>query len=340
MSYRAICLTGDPALRRTLRRTFQAAGTTVEFADSAADLEREGPGPDLLVVDKEARRDVDVDALGARFGHKTKIVVLGESLEEEQIVRMLRAPSVDHVITESRDADETELVVTSVKLLRGDIFGLEKYLAWGVYVRERTVADYDEKREALLEVAEFAKDAGARRQTVARIETVTDELLMNALYDAPAVRYGVRPRIGERSRAGLGPLGGEAALLRYACDGRYFAVSVKDNYGELKKEAILEHVLRARAERGSPKLADEGHGAGLGLYFVLSSVTRFIANIQPGHATEVICLFDLRATGREQESCARSLHVFTTAWSEASERPRPRGSMEIPTPGSGEDGAN
>jgi hypothetical protein len=239
-------------------------------------------------------------------------VVLGESLAEDQIIEVLRKPAIDHVITQLNEADEDELVVSATKLLRGDIFGLEKYLAWGVLVHEREVADYDEKRESILEVAEFAKEAGARRQVVARIESVTDELLMNALYDAPAVRYGVRPRIGERSRAGLGPLGGERALLRYACDGRYFAVSVKDSYGELRKDAILDHLARARAQRGTPKLTDkEGGGAGLGLYFVISSVTRFIANIHPGQMTEVICLFDLRATGREQEMCARSLHIFT-----------------------------
>jgi hypothetical protein len=180
-----------------------------------------------------------------------------------------------------------------------------------VLVRERQVMSYDDKRDSLLEIADYAKDMGARRQTVARIESVTDELLMNALYDAPAIRYGVRPRISERSRSGFGPLGGEPAYLRYACDGRYLAISVRDNYGELRKEAILDHLMRARAGKGTPLSPDEeGRGAGLGLYFILSSVTRFIANISPGVMTEVVCLFDIKAAGRDQEGCARSLHIF------------------------------
>jgi hypothetical protein len=245
------------------------------------------------------------------MGKRSKIVVLGESLDDNATVALLRQASLDHVIADSEDPDDAELVITTVKLLKKDIFGLEKYLAWGVLVHDRQVVGYDDKRAALLEVAEHAKDAGARRQTVARIESVADELLMNALYDAPAARYGIRARIGERSRAGLGPLGDENVLMRYACDGRYFALSVRDNYGELNKEAILDNLTRARAERGSPRIAEEGNGAGLGLYFILSSVTRFIANIQPGKATEVVCLFDLKATGREAEACARSLHIFT-----------------------------
>jgi hypothetical protein len=313
-THRALCVTGNPHRRRALRRTLQAVGSAVDFTEAAEVPTWAGPKPDLLVLDRDARRDLDLQRLGEQFGESTKIVVLGESLDDASTVSLLRQHSLDHLIADSEDPDDAELVITTVKLLRNDIFGLEKYLAWGVMVHERDIAGYTDKRAVLLEVAEYAKEAGARRQTIARIESVADELLMNALYDAPAVRYGVRARVGERARSGLGPLGKETAKLRYACDGRYFALSVRDNYGELTKEAILDNLSRARAERGNPRSgSDDGEGAGLGLYFILSAVTRFIANIQPGIATEVVCLFDLKATGREVEACARSLHIFTTS---------------------------
>ncbi len=241
-------------------------------------------------------------------GDDGDIICLGDSLEDEEVVRMLRDSPLDHIISDADALDETELVVTSVKLLSGDIFGLEKYLAWGVKVHEAAISTYEQKRVALLTVADHAKIVGARRQVIAKIESVTDELLMNAMYDAPAVSRGETPRVptgGETSVEGSGN-----ALLRYACDGRYFAVSVEDTYGGLQKEAILDHLIRARTERGRPREDTHQGGAGLGLYFVLSSVTRFIANIEPGLRTEVVCLFDLRQTGRESEACTRSLHIF------------------------------
>ena len=49
------------------------------------------------------------------------------------------------------------------------------------------------------------------------------------------------------------------------------------------------------------------------VYFVLSSVTRFIVNVQPGRFTEVVCLFDVCERGRDAAGWARSLHVFTAA---------------------------
>ena len=301
---RAVCVTSSTVLRRTLRRTLNAAGAQVELRDFVDD----NAGAELVVIDPASRRALGPDALDA-LAPGAAMIVLGESIQDEDIIELLRSRGVDHVIGD-QDPDDAEMVVTSVKLLTGDIFGLEKYLAWGAKINERRVRDYEEKREALAAVTSDAKELGARRPLIARIESVADELLMNALYDAPAVDGGAHRALGHR----LGVPAAEAdALLRWAADGRYFAVSVQDDFGALHKEAILDHVSRARQERGRPRSVEEvgdGAGAGLGLYFILSSVTRFVANIDPGRRTEVVCLFDLKATGREAESCARSLHVF------------------------------
>ena len=166
-----------------------------------------------------------------------------------------------------------------------------------------TVADYDEKRAALDEVSAYAQHLGVRRKVLSRIVNVSDELLMNAIYDAPEVARK-NPNAIHRDEI-------MKAQFTYASDGRYFAVSVVDQYGELQKSMILDNLMRARAERGRPRQAQESTGAGLGIYFVLSSVTRYIANIEPGQKTEIICLFDLRQTGREAAGYASSLHIFT-----------------------------
>jgi hypothetical protein len=304
---RALCITRNAALRRTLRRTLNATGSTVEFLDH---LSRESAtGAALIIIDQDCRKQSDPRLIQV-IGEGGKIIILGDSIEDDEVVALLRALPMDHVISDSAGPDETELVVTSMKLLSGDIFGLHKYLAWGAKIYEKTIQSFGDKRMALYKVADAAREAGARRPVINRIESVTDELLMNALYDAPAISKGVsrQSRI-DKSTGGDVPID-EAASLRYASDGRYFAVSVQDNYGELHKEAILDHLTRARAERGRPKSAGESGGAGLGLYLILSSVTRFIANIDPGQRTEVICLFDLRQSGRETDMCARSLHIF------------------------------
>ena len=310
---RAVCVTSNLALRKTLRRTLNAGGSSVEFLDELPP--EDSPAAAIVFIDKPCRESAPVPKLLQIISEGGNLVMLGDSLEDDEFISMLRNTTVDHVITDTEAPDEVELVVTSVKLLSDDIFGLEKYLAWGAKVHEIELKTYEEKRVALLTVAAYAKKVGARRPMVGKIESVTDELLMNALYDAPAARAGVVPtQHTDRVTEVANEHPDEPALMRYACDGRYLAVSVQDNYGELHKKAILDHLARARAERGAPRIstdATSSAGAGLGLYFILSSVTRFIANIERGRRTEVICLFDLKQTGRDSATCARSLHIFT-----------------------------
>jgi hypothetical protein len=310
---RALCIVRDPALRRTLRRTLSATCSQIDFADSPAEATGRAR---LVFVDAETRRSCSTATLAAMLEVGGRIVIVGESLEDESLVRLLRDEPLDHVIADDQVPDESELVVTSGKLITGDLFGLEKYLSWGAAVQALEVASADEKRAAVNRVAGYAEGVGARRSTVAKIESVVDELLMNAIYDAPRAHDRA-----EKARMGRGTgseLGGRVppatgALLRYACDGRYFAVSVSDAYGMLEKKVIIDSLVRARTERGRPMVGgSEMGGAGLGLYFVLSAVSRFIVNVDPGKVTEVVCLIDLRCQGKEATSWARSLHIFTT----------------------------
>ncbi|HTE53590.1 MAG TPA: hypothetical protein VK698_22195 [Kofleriaceae bacterium] len=305
---RAVCVVRDPALRRALQRSLCGNGARVEFRESLD----EGPlASDAIVfLDHRTRTGFELAALTRRLDERGRIVVLGGSLDDGELVALLRERALDHVIADPTTPDEHELAVTSAKLHSGDIFGLEKYLAWGVTVAEVEVSTYQDKCAALDELGRAAEWLGARKRLVNRVQSTADELLMNALYDAPAA-VGMRSPVAAASqRLDVPP--SPSALLRYGCDGRYMALSVLDRFGALDKRAVLDAVLRARAELGRPR-AQGGAGAGLGIYFVLSSVTRFIVNVQPGRLTEVVCLFDVRERGRDATAWARSLHVFTAA---------------------------
>jgi signal transduction histidine kinase len=286
-------------LRRVLERSILAAG--YELGRLAV-----GDEPvDLLFVDHVSRQNTSEASLAEMTVAGGSVVILGESLADDAVAQLLKSDGHNHLISEHVAPDEAELLITTVKLASGDIFGLEKYLPWGVKVHERTVSAYGDKSTALRDVVAFAKGMGGRSSLLTRMEQAVDELLMNALYDAPAARSGdSTAEQMEKLRDGSG----ESVTLRFGCDGRYLVVSASDNYGELRKNEIFDHLVRARTER-APKREGKG-GAGLGLFIVLSSVTRFIANIDPGNRTEVVCVFDLHQSGRQQSTCAQSVHVF------------------------------
>ncbi len=307
-----LCVVTSPALRRRLKRSLHGTGSTVEFCDSVEQAEKCSQPPNLLFLDQESRQDSQLPHLLQVMDKQGKVVIIGESIEDNDFVQLMRQQPFDNVMDAS-EPDENEIVVTSVKLLTGDIFGLDKYLSWGADLHVGQVSNYDDKRAAIEQVASFARESGARRKILGRIENVTDELLMNAIYNAPAAaKAGATGQDNLKFSVGDNQVldaDSKAATLTYACDGRYFGVSVVDYYGELRKQSILDNLLRARERGGRPRAGTSG--AGLGIFFVLASASRYIANIQQGVKTEVICLFDMRLTGRETQTCTSSLHIFT-----------------------------
>ncbi len=306
------CITRDRTLIRVLRRTLGPLGEQVAFLDATDSLAHHpGPAPSLVILDLASDNADDVrDALAAR-GWTPRILALANWAEQAEALSMLDLCHCDNLIARNEGVDEAELLVTTLKMLgSGDIFGIDKYLSWGVRVRQLAVSTYDEKRGAIETVSEFAREVGCRRRLVGRVEIVLDELLMNAMYDAPATLVGDRNAFVSRAVPGGGPVSDQAVLLSFGCDGRFMAISVRDAFGSLQRQTILDHLNRAVSYAGAP-LTNTDKGAGLGLYFILSSVSRFVANIQPGRATEVICLFDLRKTGRLSSAVATSFHIFT-----------------------------
>ena len=283
---RALVVCGEAEIRGIVEPALAAAGLVVEHR---ARVEGSLVGFAVIVVDRDARCAAG-DALREAAA---PVVVVGDDLADDGLIAlMLDAPVSHHV----GDPDDRDLGITSEKLVSGDLFGLEKYVARGTAVHERAVADDGDKRAAIDEVCVWAEGVGARRPVLHRLASVVDELLMNALLDAPRAHDAAAPR---------------TALLRWAADDHVLAVSVGDAYGALRQRDVIDHVRRARHERGRPKSEAAAPGAGLGLYLVLANVASLVVNVEPGHRTEVVCLFDLAQRERRAvASGVRSLHVF------------------------------
>jgi hypothetical protein len=279
---RAICVSRESGCCGAVERALNSAGLAVEHASG---IPEDTSNVALIVVDRAARQAAGdaLRLLGA------PVVVVGDDLDDDALIALMLEAPVSHLV---ENPDDRDLGITSEKLATGDLFGLEKYVVGGARVGERVVRDDTSKRRAMDEVCAWAESIGARRPTLHRIASVVDELLMNAL-DAPAS--------GERQ-----------AVLRWASDDRTVAISVGDGSGGLRQRDVIDHVRRARHDRGRPNPASEG-GAGLGLYLVLANVAALVVNVDPGHRTEVVCLFDLSRHARPSVARVRSLHVFAAS---------------------------
>jgi anti-sigma regulatory factor (Ser/Thr protein kinase) len=281
-SRRAICVSHDRGLCGAIEPALSAAGVVVEHCDRIPD---DTHGALLVVIDRATRQS----AGAALRAISAPVLIIGDDLDDDGAIAMMLEAPISHLLEEPRDG---ELRITCEKLASGDLFGLEKYVSRGTAIGERAIASDTDKRHAMGQVCAWAEAIGARRPLVHRLASVVDELMMNALHDTPAAC-------------------GRRAVLRWGADDRVLAISVGDRCGTLRQRDVIDHVRRARSERGKPR-AESQRGAGLGLYLVAANVASLVFNVEAGKRTEVVCLFD-RARAGPAVACARSLHVFRAA---------------------------
>lgn len=246
----------------------------------------------------------DVRTLGrilARVPPRAHVSVIAEQAELAHLTTYLEDPRVNHVIV-GEELDRG-VFVTAQKLLTGDIFGIEKYLPQGTEVHYIRLRDFQGRGEAIDTILEFAEASKMRRTIRSAIGQVCEELLMNALYDAPVDASGKQvfaeldPHDRTRTRSP------RPVSIRYAATEDQFAVAVRDRFGRLAKNTILSYIDKCLK---SPTQIDrKTYGAGLGLYLVANAAAAYVVNVAYDIATEVVCTFD-----RRQKTPLRLVGVF------------------------------
>jgi hypothetical protein len=134
---------------------------------------------------------------------------------------------------------------------------------------------------------------------------VADELLSNAVHNAPVDSAGTHFRRDVARDTDFELDGRHQVRLRWACDARYLAIEVRDGWGTLTRDAIL----RALAQSD---VRDSGGGAGMGLALTYRSCDHLVFNLAPGETTEIIALIDVRFPPNERPA-ASSYNLFERA---------------------------
>ncbi len=244
-------------------------------------------------------------------GAKVPIVAFTNTEVASYLDKLQRLPFVSHVV--SRDATDrnftTKTILTTInKILNRDFFGLEKYLAWGVDVQEVKILNSGERTQHIEKMQESFKKIGVRSSLLGHCGVVAEEMLMNAIYDAPTDAKG-QPLFNHQARTQAVALSSDqAATLRYACDGNLIAISVSDPFGGLPKKIIFDYL--ETCYKGEAGHLNEGKGgAGRGLHQIIEHSGLTVFNVQNKIKTEVICLIDTDPTAKK-DSSNPNFHYF------------------------------
>jgi hypothetical protein len=285
---RVLAISSDLDQLRRIVATLERAGADVDAVRTpeaiAGDLI-----PHRYVFFAASDGDVrQLSALVPKLRDKAHVTIVTPQAKLADLTSYLRDDRVNHVVV----GDELDhgVFVTAQKLLTGDIFGVEKYLPPGTPVHYARLRDFEGRGRAIQTVLDYAEANKMRRQVRGAIGAVCEELLMNALYDAPVDADGrpvfadVDPHDRKDTRSP------RPVSIRYAATESMFAIAVRDRFGRLAKNTILAYIEKCIT---SPNQIDrKTYGAGLGLYLVANAAASYVVNVAYGIATEVVCTFD------------------------------------------------
>jgi len=291
--------------QRTLLRLVGATLCPVEIVGDGEAL--------AAVVDSQSIVVVDASLARARPSMcdqpaRAWIAVPGEGLApaDAETVDALLMAGWSHVVAHPMPILAEELIATVQKLFRTEVFGLEKYVAWGAEVRSYTLEDTRDRDAAVTALARDVVAVGLPDRVGSMASVIADELITNALYAAPVDGAGVHFRASESREHARALSGREIVTVRWATDARYLAIEVRDRWGSLAPAAIGARL--AAGGKQNPTLNDRG----MGLSLAYACCNQFVIDIAPSVMTEVITLLDVRYKPTELGRAA-SFHAFIGA---------------------------
>ena len=277
----------------------------VDSAAAAAERCKQTP-PFLAIVEHELLRET-----AQHLPRDVQTLVLMQDNDNEGLGTLLEQGNLSFLLANPMPLLAEELSTTVQKLSRHDIFGLEKYLTWGVEIRELELTDALNRRTLIGEVADDIDRACLGPRPLAAATLIADELLSNAVFNAPVDAKGVHVHANDARGGGRSLADRDRVTLRYACDARYLAIEVNDSYGSLDRGTILRCLTKA-SSRVRDKVSMTTRGAGIGLATVYGSCNHLVFNLDPGKRTQVIALIDVRFRPIELGNTICSFGIFKT----------------------------
>ena len=291
LARRIIAVSPDKAFSKQLAVALKAAGGAVDAHQTIDELGKGDLQAALLVIHLDGPLAGVAPELLPRLTADTRVIAILPRSNLAAVVDIMQASDRVAGMMVAEDFDTRNLSSMATRVLAGDIFGLEKMILWGTQIHSFLVGDYQEKSLCISQISEFAELMGVRRKYRESIEQCIDEMLMNALYDAPVDEQGkqIFSEIPTKTRISLRVE--QKVVVQYACDGTQFAVAVRDAFGTLERSTVLRYLHKCL--HNEQQIDRKAGGAGLGLYLMTNSSTSVYFNVLPGVATEAVCTFDL-----------------------------------------------
>jgi hypothetical protein len=308
----AVILERNKLVGRKVARLFMATGASALCLEDPAQVAGSLAGADVLCADAF---DADLVAEILRATPTLRGVLWTAEPLRRALKYMIECNTLDHVLgrKDFESAPRAWETVMVARRLAGEISGhhaappLSSFLDWGFNAFEldvRTTADRD---RAVVQIQDLVSSLGVPKRVAEMFAELGHELIMNAMYDAPADAHG-RPKYAGDRKAEVVLAEAERPHVRLGTDGSRLVLQVRDPFGRLERHHVVDGLARGLA--GGEM--DQSHGgAGLGMMVCHNASSAMVFDVARGKYTEVTAMFELDMNLREFRTQAKSLHYWS-----------------------------
>ncbi len=179
-------------------------------------------------------------------------------------------------------------------ILRGSlderIFGPKKLFSSAAKTQQVAFASTSQKQSGVEGVRNFLLHAKFKSRMATIISNAVDELVMNAMFDAPVDPLGKQIYLTTSRNTVLTLKDRSVVEMSVAYDGDYVGISAVDQWGSLDKQKLFEHLSRRYAKE-EYRVKSTSAGAGIGLATVFRTGGSFLFACEKGVRTEVTTFF-------------------------------------------------
>jgi anti-sigma regulatory factor (Ser/Thr protein kinase) len=269
---------------------------------------------DLCVINLDCRLDLRrFLRLMQEVSPQTKILFISEKRSSQHYGEVLGDIEAKHLVSKSISENiewivPRELFEHTVSLaMRPEPETGLKSLFPLTQVMMRPIKGTSDKNELFDQVEVFAKSYKLRGRVVQNIIHLTDELVMNTIFNAPRTRDGQYKYRDSPRDSQIHLSATEQGKLEYAYDGQFFGLSAEDPFGALKVGTVREYLTRSY---GRYKIADGQFGGGMGFLNMFSFASYFEVLVAPKKLTRVTVLVNAKQGMRQARAMPRSFNLI------------------------------
>ncbi len=217
------------------------------------------------------------------------VIALSDEALQTPVGWLPARPWLSHVMSASlleHPIFPEHLANVTTTLTNGRRPRLTDWLTPTVVGRRVRLAQASKRAERIERMGEYYDSQGVSSRTIQLLRDAAEELLTNAFYDAPVAAGVVTHPIPRTQDVTLSEE--SACDLVYGCRDDLAIVRVKDPFGSLTRERLVEVLTRCARTDMQVEVDETMGGAGLGLWRLFTVSTFLAVSVVPNHHTEFL----------------------------------------------------